>query len=339
MNYLILLIHFLSFSPNILPVTSCGEVPDNLCQILGEDQMVARFKVLTNSLVSMTVAVEEVLTNHTTADTITIVNGDYMSEFPIASISSCFPGETYVARMSSEPFEGQYYIYLCGFSFVKVVNDSLSNIFPCEGKIAYGDFTDRFYDCQELENIPLFGKIFDWKNQEAGIANLPLEWYGQFVETSENGEFSCVFVDSELLSPINSQLLVCPSSDSILHHQISIRDLIAIQKHITGLHPFHRPEQLIAADVDGSQSIDIQDIIHIRRVLLHTEESFPIMKSWTFVRKDYNWHNPAAPWAELEDEEEVPECEMFYFSSNGNPPMFIPKIEMIAIKLGDVTGD
>jgi peroxiredoxin len=59
-------------------------------------------------------------------------------------------------------------------------------------------------------------------------------------------------------------------------------DLVLISKHILGITPFNCPWQLIAADVNCTQSVTTFDILTGRKVILGIQDSFPC-GAWRFM--------------------------------------------------------
>jgi hypothetical protein len=110
---------------------------------------------------------------------------------------------------------------------------------------------------------------------------------------------------------------------------VTVLDMIAIQRHLLTIDPLDSPYQLIAADVNDSGEISIEDLVQIRRLILNLISSFPTNKAWHFVPEAYEFENPSEPW-----NESYPEGLFSYdiISQDLNE-------DYIAIKTGDVTGD
>ncbi len=67
---------------------------------------------------------------------------------------------------------------------------------------------------------------------------------------------------------------------------ISTQDLIKITKHIQSIEMLDEPEEWIAADVNGSETISTFDLIKIRKVVLGTDYDFAV-GPWRFIHADH----------------------------------------------------
>ncbi|MBK6930507.1 MAG: hypothetical protein IPH12_06405 [Saprospirales bacterium] len=65
---------------------------------------------------------------------------------------------------------------------------------------------------------------------------------------------------------------------------VSTFDLVLINKHILGQQPLENFYQVLAADVNQSQTITTFDIIEIRKLILGIYDTFPHASSWRFIR-------------------------------------------------------
>jgi hypothetical protein len=63
---------------------------------------------------------------------------------------------------------------------------------------------------------------------------------------------------------------------------VTLHDLALIENHLLGLQSFQHHWQLIAADVNESNSVSVSDIVAIRKVMLSGENS-DNLKSWRFI--------------------------------------------------------
>jgi hypothetical protein len=122
--------------------------------------------------------------------------------------------------------------------------------------------------------------------------------------------------------------MVMPLKDGPANNGITTADMLLISRHIIGTETLDSPYKIIAADVDRNGTISSLDLIHLRRVILGTAESFPNNTAWRFVKADYEFEtdNPLAEdfpeWAAVED---VLSLDM--------------DVDFIAVKVGDVNGD
>lgn len=107
---------------------------------------------------------------------------------------------------------------------------------------------------------------------------------------------------------------------------ISTLDFMAVYDHVLGTELLSTPYKMIAADVDGSNSITTVDMIQIQKIILGTIDEFPSNTSWQFIDKDYEFPASLNPW------------QSFYPST-----VYIPSLttnggvaNFIGVKTGDV---
>jgi hypothetical protein len=65
---------------------------------------------------------------------------------------------------------------------------------------------------------------------------------------------------------------------------VSTFDLVLISKNILGLESFTSAYQIIAADVNKSNSVTTFDIIEIRKVILGVYDTFPAVPAWRLIQ-------------------------------------------------------
>jgi hypothetical protein len=110
---------------------------------------------------------------------------------------------------------------------------------------------------------------------------------------------------------------------------VTVMDLITIQRHLLTVDLLDSPYQLIAADVNASGDISIEDLVQIRRLILNLAPTFPNNKAWHFVPSSYEFEDATQPW-----NEDYPEGNFDYDVISQDLME-----NYIAIKTGDVTGD
>lgn len=126
-----------------------------------------------------------------------------------------------------------------------------------------------------------------------------------------------------------SDYTVMPMLNTAHSNGVSTFDLLLINQHILGNNRFGSPYQVIAADVNNSQSLTTLDLISIQRMILGRIAEFPNNFSWRFVDASYVFPNPMNPWQET-----FPERIVF----SGLPAGGVQDVDFIAIKVGDVDG-
>ncbi|MEM1214319.1 MAG: cohesin domain-containing protein [Bacteroidota bacterium] len=139
--------------------------------------------------------------------------------------------------------------------------------------------------------------------------------------TEDNGIF-----DFELATDEN--YTITPYSQEDYLNGVSTFDIIYITKHILGVDPLDSPYQIIAADVNHSNSVTTLDLIHLRKVILNISSAFPNNTSWRFIDAGHLFANTNNPWA-------TPFAETLEISALNDTPQ---NADFIAVKIGDVNG-
>ena len=128
--------------------------------------------------------------------------------------------------------------------------------------------------------------------------------------------------------PFPYDLTLTPFLNTDHINGVTTFDGILINKHILNVQPFHSPYQYIAADVNNSKIISVQDIVMLRRLVLGLIDTFPNNTSWRFVPANYDFPVPTNPWWEI-----FPEQRVFDDLEPG-----VTLADFVAIKIGDVNG-
>ncbi len=105
---------------------------------------------------------------------------------------------------------------------------------------------------------------------------------------------------------------------------ITTQDIIKIQKHILGQKFIDSPYEILAADVNRSNSITARDISEIRKLILGISEEYTSNRVWMFVPGSQNFPNALTPW---NFKESILASEV-----NGQ----LSELNFVGIKLGDV---
>ena len=108
---------------------------------------------------------------------------------------------------------------------------------------------------------------------------------------------------------------------------VTTYDIALISKHILDIAPLSTPYKMIAADVDRSGDINANDMLQLRRFILHISSDL-LAGNFRFVDKSYSFRNPANPFAE--DFAEVANLTSVPVSAQAN---------FVAVKIGDVNQD
>ena len=127
--------------------------------------------------------------------------------------------------------------------------------------------------------------------------------------------------------PTGQSYTLVPTKTDDLLLGVSTYDLVLISQHILGVQPFTTPDQYLAADVNGSESISTLDIVVLRKAILYLIDAFPATDSYRFLPADFNFADPNDPWATP-----LPDS---YATGMLYQPM---QVDFRAIKVGDVSG-
>ena len=120
---------------------------------------------------------------------------------------------------------------------------------------------------------------------------------------------------------------ITPSKNTNPINGVTTFDLVLITKHILGTVQFDSPYKIIAADVNRSGSVTTFDLVALRKMILFIDADFPNNTSWRFVGRNFQFSNPANPFAD--NFPEVVSINDLAQSIQAN---------FIAIKVGDVNG-
>ncbi len=99
--------------------------------------------------------------------------------------------------------------------------------------------------------------------------------------------------------PFGFDYALVPEKNDQVTNGVNTLDMIKISRHILGVQKLDSPYKMIAADVDGSGSISVLDLVHMRKLILNVSENFPNnTKSWKFIPADYEFTDDTNPFAD-----------------------------------------
>ncbi len=149
------------------------------------------------------------------------------------------------------------------------------------------------------------------------------------LENSNAVNFSQLSTDGNFMFPVilNQNYTLTPERDDDLLNGISTYDLILMGRHLLETELLDSPYKLIAADINNSGSVTTLDMIALRRLILHIDNSIDNNTSWRFVESEYVFADPTNPFAST-----FPEVSNF----NGITQSQIA--DFMAIKIGDLNG-
>ncbi|MEO1260588.1 MAG: hypothetical protein AAFZ15_17460 [Bacteroidota bacterium] len=107
---------------------------------------------------------------------------------------------------------------------------------------------------------------------------------------------------------------------------VTTYDIVLIRKHILGLQLLDNPYDIIAADVNNTNTVTTSDLVTIRKLILQINSEFPSNESWRFIDQHFDFPNTLNPFATL-----FPEIMNF-----NNIIEDEKNVNMVGVKLGDV---
>lgn len=169
--------------------------------------------------------------------------------------------------------------------------------------------------------LDLTGQVYTPESEP--INNVTMSMSGDFnfdENTNHLGAYAFTAV------PSSQDVTLTPSKNNDVSNGVSIFDVILIKGHILGIvgETFDSPYQYLAADVNGSGTVSLLDIIFIKRVITNEADSFPTGQSWRFVPADYVFPDPQNPYSSPEERNYIP-----LIQDHLNE-------DFIGVKLGDV---
>lgn len=164
-------------------------------------------------------------------------------------------------------------------------------------------------------------------DEDETVKDVKVSLSGSFIlqnTTGSNGAFgfSCMPYGQGYEYVVTPQLNMNPTNG------VSNFDAVLITKHILSIQPIIGPYKRIAADVNNSHSISTADIIALRRLILHVDDTLTNNPSWRFIPESYVFPDPNNPWVEV-----FPETALLSNIGAG-----YTQVNFIGIKIGDVNG-
>ncbi len=178
----------------------------------------------------------------------------------------------------------------------------------CGGGIENGRIAGAIYT---EEDIPMENVAVRLSGNRSGNVRTDFDGVFEFVDLEEGQDYS-----------------VEPFKNDDYRNGVSTYDLVLVSKHILGVQKLETPYQVIAADVNRSNSVTSLDLIHLRKLILSINDTFPNNNSWRFVRRDHVFEAPERPWAGG-----IPEVV-----NVNNLIGTFDEANFVAVKIGDVNG-
>ncbi len=195
---------------------------------------------------------------------------------------------------------------------------------------AQGDVLDAIFTSGQVVaggQVNLGGSIFYFSGSNMPVANVEVDISGDTTNstfTGADGSFSFSIPKCPAPSFTLSPTL---EADAPLTGGVTMLDVAVARAHILGQSKLTSPFSLLAADVNGSQTITAADLRLISLFILNLT-NFPAEngKLWRFVPADYVFPNPTSPWS-----------APGFLSYTGLETNLLGQ-DFIAVKLGDVNG-
>jgi len=105
---------------------------------------------------------------------------------------------------------------------------------------------------------------------------------------------------------------------------VDIFDLVQIQKHILGIKPITNPYKLIAADIDNSKSINIRDLVDLKKIVLGSVKKND-SEAWKLFNAKASIDNKN-PWS----------AQDYYYFKNVDGDL--AEVNFKGVKIGDIDG-
>ena len=99
--------------------------------------------------------------------------------------------------------------------------------------------------------------------------------------------------------PVGCDLTLSPDLDAPIDNGVNILDALLAGAHHMDILPLTSPYSLLAADVDGSGSLDNNDDLLIAQAAIGVIDQFVNTGSWKFIQQGITFDNPDNPWLTL----------------------------------------
>ncbi|NNE15710.1 MAG: T9SS type A sorting domain-containing protein [Saprospiraceae bacterium] len=142
--------------------------------------------------------------------------------------------------------------------------------------------------------------------------------FSTFDMTDANGHYAFTM-------PTGKNYSISASMEDNPLNGVSTVDLVLIQRHVLGLTTLDSPYKVIAADADNSGSVNVIDLITIRKLILGVTDDFPNdQKSWRFPEENQPFTDQYNPFPYSES------IEIFNFAGS------MSNQDIMGVKIGDV---
>jgi len=140
--------------------------------------------------------------------------------------------------------------------------------------------------------VTVAGSVVSKTGQIVKNTTLYLGGYSQdTIVTGTSGDYSFQVQQGESYT-----ITPWKNNDQNILNGISTLDIVLMQRHILNVQPFQSPYTVIAADVDGSQTVTNMDMILTKALILQNISSYPGNAVWNFANSEYVFPNPQVPF-------------------------------------------
>ena len=248
----------------------------------------------------------------------------WANDFDASSSDNCTDAEDLIFSFSSDPteFGRTFDCDSIGIRDVEIwVTDEAGNQAFCVTTV---DVQDNTNACGSglNQNTVVVGLVSTQNNTPISNATIVLDGpeMDKGILTDEIGEYVFAGV------PMYNDYVITPTKDDEHLNGVSTLDLVLIQRHILALTELDSPYDIIAADVNASESVSAADVIELRKLILGVQDEFNNNESFRFVETSYVFADAEDPFPFME-EKEFAEVDKDMVQSN-----------FVAIKIGDVNG-
>lgn len=143
--------------------------------------------------------------------------------------------------------------------------------------LTYLDIQDNSFLCPTPDAVSIAGKVSTMAGSP--LSSVEIEVLGDSIQRVQSNTKG-IFRFGKLQSGKSYQ--VKPSYNGDVREGINGRDLVLLQQQILGIPVLKTPESLVAADVDHSETLDINDLKILQAIYFNQLDSFPNNTSWRF---------------------------------------------------------
>jgi len=173
--------------------------------------------------------------------------------------------------------------------------------------------------CNTSNTAAITGSIKNENGEDVESVNVKLMSVNASNLTGPNGNYNFM----NLVTGKN--YMVTPGKDMNPTNGVSTSDLVLMNKHILKVENLNSPYKIIAADINKDKKVSTADMVELRKLILGVYSDFLSNKSWRFIDANYQFPNPANPFAEVFPEEK----EVLNLTT-------ITNANFIGLKVGDV---